>query len=108
MAPLLSLLSYSEVLQPLYRVLLPKIRVMRNFPTYMVTAYPAVGRLGLDSLEYEQTIEASNLFLSLYISLTLLSNLLRDSLELMQIESGLDSPVLEANYTEYRALVTRG
>ena len=74
----------------------------------MVTAHPAVGRLGLGSLEYEQTIEASNLFLSLYISPTPSSNLLRDSLELMQIKLGLDSLVLEANYTEYGALVTRG
>ena len=74
----------------------------------MVTIHSAIGGLGLSSLEYEQTIEDSNLFLSLYISLTLSSNLLRDSLELMKIESGLDSPVLEANYTKYRALITRG
>lgn len=80
---------------------------MRNFPKCMVTAHPTVGGLCLDSLEFEQIVEASNLFLSLYVSPTPSSTLLRDSLGLMQIESGLDSPVLEASYSEYGYLVTK-
>ena len=81
---------------------------MRNFPKYIVTAHPIVGELGLGSLEFKQTVEVSNFFISLYVLYTPLSNLLRESLELMQIESSLDSPILEANYTDYSSLITKG
>ena len=57
-------------------------------------------------MEYEQTIEAINLFVSLYQSATPSAQLLKDSLELMQVEVGLDIPVLEANYKKFGYLVT--
>ena len=53
-------------------------------------------------------IEACNVFITLYLSLTLSAPLLRDSLELMQIKIGLDSLVFEENYSDYEHLVTRG
>ena len=74
----------------------------------MITAHPAVGGLGLGSIEVEQIIEASNLFVILYLSQTLSSQLLQDSLELMQVEVGLDCPVLEENYSDFGHLVTKG
>ena len=49
----------------------------------MTTSYPTIGRLGLGSIEIEQTIESINLFVSLYQSATLLAYLLQESLELM-------------------------
>ena len=73
----------------------------------MITAHPAVGGLGLGSIEVEQIIEASNLFVTLYLSQIPSSQLLRDSLELMQVEVGLDCPVLEENYLDFRYLVTK-
>ena len=56
----------------------------------MITSYPAIGGLSLESIEIEQTIKTINLFVSLYQSATLVVYLLRESLELMQLESGLD------------------
>ena len=67
-----------------------------------------MGGLGLGSIEVEQMIEAYNLFIILYLSLTPSTPLLKDSLELMQIETRLDSLVFEENYSDYRYLVTRG
>ena len=72
----------------------------------MIYAYTAVGGLGLGSMEYEQTMEAINLFVSLYQSATPSAQLLKDSLELMQVEVGLDIPVLEADYKKFGYLVT--
>jgi len=67
-APLLSLPCDGCILQPLYRSLLPRIRVLRIYPKCMITAHLAVGGLGLESIEVEQIIEASNLFITLYLS----------------------------------------
>ena len=46
-----------DVLRSLYRVLLPKLGVNRNFPQAMILVAAAVGRLGLKSLELEQGLE---------------------------------------------------
>ena len=108
MAPLLSLRYSGSILQPSYRTLLPKIRVIRIFLKCVISTHLAVGSLGLGSIEVEQTIKACNLFITLYLSLTLSIPLLRDSLELMKIETMLDSPVFEENYSNYGHLVTRG
>ena len=80
MAPLLLLLSNKNTLQPLYRALLPKLHINRNFLSIMIICYLVAGGLGLGSLEVEQTIEAINLVISLFDSLTPLSFLLKESL----------------------------
>lgn len=108
MAPLLSLLSNSKVLEPLHQMLLPKIRVMRNFPKSVAIDHPTVGGLGLRLLEFEQIVDALNLFLTLCASPTPSLNAMIDSLELMQIVPGLESPVLETNHAKYGCLVTKG
>ena len=51
-------------------------------------------------------MEVINLFASLYQLVTPSSNLLRDSLELTQVEVGLNSLVLEADYKKFGYLVT--
>ena len=108
MTPLLSLLIIKSVLYPLYRELLPRIKVNWNYPTIMISVHKAVGGLDLGSMEYEQTVEAINLYVSLYKSTTLLANLIKDSLELIQVEVGLDCLVLELDYKKFDHLVTCG
>ena len=70
MAPLLSLSVHKLILQPLYQELLPRIKVNRHFPSVMVTAHLTTVGLDLSSIEYEQVIEAINLFTLLYHSST--------------------------------------
>ena len=53
-----------------------------------------MGGLGLGSIEVKQITEARNLFITFYLSQTPSSQLLRDRLELMQVEVGIDLPVL--------------
>ena len=106
MAPLLSLLVTSSILQLLYRALLPKILVNQNYPVVMISMHSAVGGLGLGSLELEQMVEAINLFVSLFNSDTSSSKLLIDSLELLQVDVGLDCLVLEQDFNKYRYLVS--
>ena len=64
----------------------------------IVTAHLTIAGLGLSSIEYEQVVEAINLFISLYHSPTLSALLLNESLELMQVEVRINTPVLEADY----------
>ena len=72
----------------------------------MITAHPAIGGLGLDSIEIEQMVESINLFILLYQLAIPMAYLLRESLELMQLESNLDQPVLEVSYKVHSKLVT--
>ena len=51
-------------------------------------------------------VEAINLSISLCQSATLSARLLKHSLELMQVEVGLDIPVIEANYKKCGHLAT--
>ena len=71
----------------------------------MIICYVAAGGLGLESLEVELTTEAINLVISLFDSLTLSTYLLKESLEYMQLESGLSKPVLEAKFSLFGKLV---
>ena len=98
MVLLLSLSLKSSVLQPLYRTLLPKIKVNRNFPIVITLVSVALGELGLPSLEVEQVLEVIDLMISLYNSPTPAKFLLRDSLELLQLESGLVQHILKSDY----------
>ena len=72
----------------------------------MTIYHVVVGGLGLGLLEVEQTMEVINLVISLFDSLTPLSYLLKESLEYMQLESGLSKLVLEAKFSLFRKLVT--
>jgi len=47
----------SNILQPLYRSMLPKLGVNRNFPHAMIPVALVVGGLSLRSLEIEQGLE---------------------------------------------------
>ena len=107
MVLLLSLPVQSSVLQPLYHDLLSRLKVNQHFPSVIISTHETVEGLGLGSMEYEQIVEAINLFVSLYQSPTPSVYLLHDSLELMQVEVGLNSPVLETGYKKYGYLVSQ-
>ena len=73
----------------------------------MITVPLSVGGLKLLSIEVQQMVEAIDLFISLYNSQSPAKFLLRDSLELLQLELGLITPVLEENYQMFNDLVTK-
>ena len=72
----------------------------------MISIHSVVRGLGLESLELKQTVEAINLFVALFQSDTPSSKLLIDSLELLQVEIGLDYSVLEQDFNKYGYLVS--
>ena len=73
----------------------------------MVTAPESIRGLGLPSMETQQIIEAIDLILLLYNSPSPVKYLLRESLELLQLESSSVNPVLEENHEKYKGLITR-
>ena len=83
MVPLISLSPKYSILQPLYRVLLPKLRVMCNFPIVITTAYQVVRGLGLGSIEMEEVVETLHLIISMKLSPTPSALFLTESLELL-------------------------
>jgi len=95
-----------NILQPLYQNLLPKIKVNRHFPCTMATSSSIIRDLGLLLLEVEQAVEMISLVMSLLPSSVVTSFYLRESLELLQLESGIDSPILEADFDKLSFLTT--
>ena len=83
MSSLISLPIRSNLLGSFYRKLLPRLKVNRNFLVIIVIAPESIGGLGLPSIETQQIVEAIDLILSLYNSLSLVKYLLRESLELL-------------------------
>ena len=106
MAPFANIHLHSNILQPLYRNLLPKIKVNRHFPSTMAASSPIIGGLGLPSLEVEQAVEMISLVMSLFPASVATSFYLRESLELLQLESGIDSPMLGADFDKLSFLTT--
>ena len=64
----------------------------------MTIVYQVIGDLSLGSTELEQVLEVVDLVVALILSPTSSSHLLIESLELMQLEVGLLSLILEADY----------
>ena len=64
----------------------------------MTIAHLVVEGLGLESIEMEEVAEVLNLIISLQSSPTLSAPLLTESLELLQLEVGLEYPVLEKEF----------
>jgi hypothetical protein len=73
----------------------------------MITIPVGFGSLRLPSLEIQQFIEGTDLIISLLNSPTPAKYLLRQSLEVIQLESGLTVPALEESYKVHEFLVTR-
>ena len=73
----------------------------------MITTLSLLGGLGLLSLESEQVVKVIDLFISLFDLSILAKFLLRDSLELLQLESGLVQPILELDYIKVSHIITK-
>ena len=73
----------------------------------MITAYALVCRLGLNLLENESLVEVIRLLISLYLSSTLSTFLLKDSLELLKLEVGINLPILEVDYNKYSSYIIK-
>ena len=74
----------------------------------IISALVSIGGLDLYSLEYESLIEAIGLLNSLSLSSMPSLVLIRDSLELLQLEAGISLLVLEVDYSKFRGYVTKG
>ena len=88
--------------------MLPKIKVDRNYPTTIIIVPVSIGGLGLLSIEIQLTVELIDLFISLLESATPSKFLLRDSIELQQLESESITLVLEKDYQKVNGLVIKG
>jgi hypothetical protein len=66
----------------------------------MITAPASIGGLDLYLLEYQSLVEVIGLLTLLSLSSTPYVVLIRDSLELLQLEAGISLPVLEADYSK--------
>ena len=99
MVPLLSLPIDSSILHLFCRNLLLWIKVDRNYHTPIIIVLVSFrGQLELPLIEVQQIVEAIDLLVSLFDSPTPTKFLIRDSLELLQLESGLIIPIPEENY----------
>jgi len=58
-----------------------------------------VGGLGLGSIEMEEVVEVLHLIISMKLFPTPSALLLTESLELLQLEVGLECPVLEMEFS---------
>ena len=62
----------------------------------------------MKSLEIEQYVESIGLMISYFLSNLPISNLIKYSLELLQLEIGWDYPILLSNYNKLSFLATNG
>ena len=79
-------------------MLLLKLRVDQNFPTSMISCSLYIGSLGLPSIEIEQLLEMLSLVILYYLSKIPTALYLKDSLEILQLKSGLNSPIFKVDY----------
>ena len=73
----------------------------------IISISAAIRGLGLSSLETEQVVKVIDLVVSLFKSFTPAMYLLRDSIELLQLESGLITLILESNNSKVSSLLTK-
>ena len=106
MAPFLNITTEDDPLKPLFQILLPKIKVNYHLPFAMIISPCSVCGLGFRSLTQEQFISCLELITSLYNSDSPSAILLTESIENLQIESGLSSLVLLSLYFTFHYLTT--
>jgi len=106
MAPALTLPPTSNILHPFYRNLLPRLGINRNIPKELVEIPIYIRGFGMKSLEVEQCIESISLMISYFNSELPTNKLIKHSLELLQLETGYDSPILLSSYNKLSFLET--
>ena len=104
----LTLEPTKNILQPFYRRLLPRIKINRNMPSALIPIQFYMGGFKLRSLEMEQIIGGFSIVISYFNSTHQTSDLMKQSLEHVQLESGLSTPVLLASFESYSHLITQG
>jgi len=62
----------------------------------------------LKKLELEQSIKLVSLIVSYFTSQLPTSDLIKYSLELLQLEAGIDSPIFLSDYSRFQLLYTEG
>jgi len=72
----------------------------------MIPVHALVSRLGPYLFKNELLAEVIRILTSLYLSSTL-SFLLKDSLELLQLEAEIDLPMLEVDYNKHSSYVIK-
>jgi len=100
--------EFRLVQQPIYQVALLTMRICRTFPHVLHYAHFSRGDLQLPDLYVKQGIaQLESLFRHLGAQETSLSaTLLRNSLQLFILESGLGEQVFQTSYTHFKKLVT--
>ena len=96
----------NDLAKSIYRTVLPAMGVNRNIPKVMRYAPARFGGLGLPSPELEQGAQQLRLLLQHGPSSTLSGNLIRASLEQLQLEIGELEPVLSLPYHRFHHLAT--
>ena len=107
-APALILDSRNNIMRKFHHNLLPRLGINHNIPQVLTAPPPYMGGFDLKSIEIEQIIESISIVVS-YFNLTLpTADLIKYSLEYMQLESGWDEPILLADYSKLHVLCTNG
>ena len=82
-----------NILHIFYCSLLPKMGINRNIPTVLTLIPFYMGGFQLKALEVEQCIKLIGAIICCFNSLLLTANLIKHSLEYLQLEMGWDSPI---------------
>jgi len=90
----------------LYRTLLPWLGVNCHYPVALQHAPAKYHGLGLPNLYWEQGVAALKLFLEFMNTSQPEQSLLQTSLELLQLEVGISSPILQADFHRWGFLAT--
>jgi len=90
----------------LYRTLLPRLGVNRFYPLALRHAPAKFNGLGLPHPFWEQGIAALKLFLEFGNTARPEQSLLQTSLEYLQLEIGIGSPILQADFNRWGYLAT--
>ena len=102
--PTLHLSQQSKIIKQFRRILLPCIKVNRNFPCAVIPIALAFGGLGMKIMELENGLESISHLISFWDSATTASNLLRVSLEFLQLKAGTTCLVLNKPFSPHSQL----
>jgi len=107
----LAVTSFSEsqalaITSRLYRTLLPRLGVNRHYPVALRHAPTRYHGLGLPHPYWEQGVATLKLFLEFMNTSQPEQSLLLTLLELLQLEVGISSPILQADFHRWGVLAT--
>jgi len=95
-----------EFMIPLYKNLLPSLKISRSFPKVYRYSIAKYGGAGLPNLFIEQTIAMLSLLVMHGDATTLTGQHLRHSMEALQLEVGMSTHFLHLPYSKYGTFTT--